>query len=188
MNRLTIWQLNINKSPLCQHTLLSNNILVKHDVSIVTLQEPSINAFNNTIASKDWIMVYPSTHSANPDKSHTLTLIRSVIKTDTWEQIDFPSGNVTIVSLKGDWGKLTVFNIYNEGNSNNTISQLKHFHRMRPDVVESSASGVAHNSWLGDFNRHHPHWDDCNDTHLFTTEALDAANFLIDAVSALGLV
>lgn len=187
MERLVIWQQNVNKLPLCQHTLLSNNILVKHDVSIVTLQEPSINAFNNTIASKDWITVYPSTHCANPGKTRTLTLIRSAIKTDTWKQLNFPSGDVTIISLKGDWGKLTVFNIYVEGNSNNTISQLKQYHRSRPDAVERSVTGVAHNIWVGDFNHHHPHWDDRNDERLFTSEALDVANYLIDAISALGL-
>jgi len=187
MERLVIWQQNVNKLPLCQHTLLSNNILVKHDVSIVTLQEPSINTFNNTIAPKDWITVYPSTHCANPGKTRTLTLIRSAIKTDTWEQLDFPSGDVTIISLKGDWGKLTVFNIYVEGNSNNTISQLKQYHRSRPDAVERSVTGVAHNIWVGDFNHHHPHWDDRNDERLFTSEALDVANYLIDAISALGL-
>jgi len=53
--------------------------------------------------------------------------------------------------------------------------------------VEHSVTGVAHNLWVGDFNHHHPHWDDRNDARLFTTEALEAANFLIDAVSALGL-
>jgi len=53
--------------------------------------------------------------------------------------------------------------------------------------VECSITSVAHNIWVGDFNRHHPHWDDRNDERLFTSEALDAANYLIDTVSVLGL-
>jgi hypothetical protein len=184
---LVIWQQNINKSPACQHTLLSNNILVKHDISIVALQEPVINGFNNSIASKDWITVYPTTHCAHLGKTRALTLIRSSINTDTWENIDFPSGDVVITVLKGNWGKLILFNIYNDGNNNNTINQLKMFHRSRPDVVEQSEVGTPHILWLGDFNRHHPHWDNLNDMRLFTTEAMNAAEVLIEAVASLGL-
>ena len=187
MDSIVIWQQNVNKSPICQHTLLSNDILVKHDISVVALQEPAINSFNFSITSKDWITVYPSTHCSNPGKTRTLTLIRSAIKTDSWEQINFPSGDVTVVTLKGDWGKLTLFNIYVDVNSNDTISQLKQFHRTRPDVLVHPTPGTAHTLWVGDFNRHHEYWDDHNDTWLFTTMARKAAEFLIDAVASLGL-
>ncbi len=185
--KVVIWQQNINKSPTCQHTLISNNILVNRNISIIALQEPAINAFNYSIASKDWISVYPSTHNTHPDKTRTLTLIHSAIPTDSWEQIDFPSGDVTLVILKGDWGKLVIFNIYNDGRSNETIRKLIHFHSTCPDVMEHTAAGEPHILWLGDFNRHHPHWDDPNDTRLFTKEALKAAEYLIEAVATLGL-
>ena len=184
---LTIWQHNVNRSPTCQHTLLSNRISVKHNINIIALQEPSINGFNNSIASRDWISVYPTTHCAHPGKTRTLTLIRSSLSTDSWEQIDFPSGDVTIISLKGPWGKLVIFNIYNDCKHNDTINQLKRFHDTRPDVVEHSEVGEAHILWVGDFNRHHPHWDDPNDNRLFTSEALKAADALIEAVASLGL-
>ena len=160
---------------------------MKQDIDIVALQEPPINAFNNSIASKDWITIYPTTHSAHPDKTRTLTLIRSTVSTDAWEQLDFPSGDVTIILLKGDWGKLALFNIYNDGKSNNTIEQLKRFHRTNANITEHSEHDPAHIIWAGDFNRHHPHWDNPNDTRLFTTEALDAAEVLIEAVASLGL-
>jgi exonuclease III len=101
--------------------------------------------------------------------------------------VDFPSGDVTVVTIKGDWGKLTIFNIYIEGNSNNTISLLKQFHRSCLDVMGNLDELSAHTLWAGDFNRHHEFWDDHNDTHLFTTEANAAAEFLIEAVAALGL-
>ena len=182
-----IWQQNVNKSPTCQHTLLSNNVLANYNISIVALQEPAINAFNNSIASKDWITLYPTTHSAHPGKTCTLTLIRSTLCTDAWEQINFPSGDVIIVTIKGDWGKLTIFNIYNDGNSNDTIKQLKQFHRSHANALEHAEVGAAHILWVGDFNRHHPHWDDPNDTRLFTPEALNAAEVLIEAVATLGL-
>ena len=184
---ITIWQQNVNKSPACQHILLSNNTLVKHKVRIITLQEPAINPFNYSITSKDWITVYPSTHHAHPDKTRTLTLINTALSTDAWEQIDFPSGDVTIIVLKGTWGKLVIFNIYNDCMNNETIHQLKRFHRLHPEIVELAETGTVHVLWVGDFNRHHPHWDNPSDTRLFTTEAMKAATILIEAVASLGL-
>ena len=37
--------------------------------------------------------------------------------------------------------------------------------------------------WCGDFNRHHPLWDEERNTHLFTTAALTAAHKLIEIVA-----
>ena len=121
-DKLLIWQQNINKLPNCQHLLLSSRILTKHGINIIALQEPVINGFNLSIASKDWILVYPSMHCVHPGKTHTLTLISTAISTDNWEQLDFPSGDVTAITIKGEWGKITMFNIYNDGNNNKTIN------------------------------------------------------------------
>ena len=47
--------------------------------------------------------------------------------------------------------------------------------------------GTAHVLWLGDFNRHHPYWDDPHDDRLFTNEATEAAEKLIEAIANAGL-
>ena len=41
--------------------------------------------------------------------------------------------------------------------------------------------------WLSDFNRHHPYWDNPEDTRLFTNEATEAAEKLIEAIADAGL-
>jgi hypothetical protein len=41
--------------------------------------------------------------------------------------------------------------------------------------------------WLGDFNRHHPHWDNITDNRLFTHAAIKKAEKLIAAVADAGL-
>ena len=140
-DKLLIWQQNVNKSPTCQHTLLSNSILTKHEINIIVIQEPVMNGFSQSITSKDWILVYPSMHCAHPGKSCTLMLMSTMISTDSWEQLDFPSGDVTAIVIKGEWGKITIFNIYNDGNNNETINLLKLFHRTRPDVTGRLARG-----------------------------------------------
>ena len=37
--------------------------------------------------------------------------------------------------------------------------------------------------WAGDFNRHHPLWDDDNDIHLFTPQATHQAENLIELIT-----
>jgi endonuclease/exonuclease/phosphatase family metal-dependent hydrolase len=41
--------------------------------------------------------------------------------------------------------------------------------------------------WLGDFNRHHPHWDDITDNRLFMCAVIKKAKKLIVAVADAGL-
>ena len=101
---LAIWQQNLNKSPNCQHDLLSSRRLARHNIDIVALQEPSVNFLNKTIATQDWTPLYPSTHEKQPEKTRSITLIRSDLLTESWEQLDFPSGDVTATCVKEDWG------------------------------------------------------------------------------------
>ena len=41
--------------------------------------------------------------------------------------------------------------------------------------------------WLGDFNRHHPLWDEERNVHLFTTANLDAAQPLLNLLATYGM-
>jgi hypothetical protein len=91
------------------------------------------------------------------------------------------------LQLKGAWGKLTILNIYNDGKDNATIQLLSKFHNENATLLESTGELDAHVIWLGDFNQHHPHWDDPADTRLFTPSALEAAESLIEAVADAGL-
>jgi endonuclease/exonuclease/phosphatase family metal-dependent hydrolase len=104
--------------------------------------------------------------------------------------VEFPSGDVTAVQLNGDKGKILLFNVYNDCDVNDTIQKLEAFNQAT-NCQTSSADANINNSettiWLGDFNRHHPHWDDPNDTRLFTRSVLDNAEILISTVAGAGL-
>jgi ribonuclease HI/exonuclease III len=186
-DKIKIWQQNINKSPACQHDLISSGKLSELGIDIIALQEPAVNMFNQTIATRNWITVYPTTHNSDPGKTRSITLIRAELSTDSWNQIDFPSGDVTVVQLIGTWGKLNIFNIYNEGKSNTTTKLLTKFHKDNQATLTGASANNAHTLWLGDFNRHHPYWDDPRDTRLFTNEAIKEAEVLIEAVAEVGL-
>jgi hypothetical protein len=154
---------------------------------VVAIQEPPINTFANTIASRDWIPIYPTTHSNDPTKTCSLLLIRSTILTEKWQQVDFPSGDITVIQISGAWGTLTIYNIYNNCDNNDTIQLLEEFNRRHEADPSSNPDNTKITMRLGDFNRHHPHWDDPSDTRLFTRQAVSNAEVLISAVAEAGL-
>ena len=186
---LKIWQHNINKSRTCQHDLISSRKLTRWEIDIAALQEPSISGFGQTVASKDWKTIYPTTHANNPEQTRSVMLIRDNLLTDGWEQIEFPSGDVTALRIKGSWGRLTLFNIYNDCKHNDTIEQLAKFHRRHCKELLGSAETQHkhHLVWVRDFNRHHPCWDTVDNSSLFTKEALENSEILIQAVAEVGL-
>ena len=184
---IAVWQQNVNKSRICQHNLISNNELVSKGISIIALQEPAIDANGYTLASRDWTPIYPTPHRESDSSTRAVTLINASMKTDSWKQLDFPSCDVTIIQLKGDWGKLTVVNVYNDCHSDETIRLLTNYHSRNQAELTQTSSGAAHILWVGDFNRHHPYWDDPGDTRLFTPNATEAAEKLIEAVADIGL-
>ena len=190
INKITIWQQNVNKSPSCQHDLLGNNQLNKMGINIIALQEPAVNFVDRTIASKDWFPIYPSTYSLTPGKTRSLLLINTSISLDSWEQIDVPSGDITAARIRGPENNLLIFNVYNDGDSNVSLNALTAANRATASPPSRSRMPHAertHTIWLGDFNRHHPIWDNPNDMHLFTDEAMMAAQKLIEAIADTGL-
>jgi hypothetical protein len=48
-------------------------------------------------------------------------LVRASLNPDTWKQINFPSSDIVVIQIHGEWGKLTLFNIYNDCNNDETI-------------------------------------------------------------------
>ena len=191
MNRdfsnLKIWQQNVNKSRICQHDLISSARLTEKHIDIIALQEPAISDLAVTIATRDWRVIYPSTHAKDSSKTRSVILIRADIFTNSWSQVDFDSGDVTVVKLTGTWGSLLLLNIYNDCVHDLTVEQVKNFQRRVDDNELVQQNEDAHTIWLGDFNRHHPYWDSTSDTRLFTKDAISKAEKLISAVADAGL-
>ena len=100
--KLVIWQQNVNKSPTCQHDIVSSKFLINIEANIVALQELTINHFGKTIATKDWTPIYPTTHSMHPENTRSVILVRAILTSDSWQQLDCPSGDITIIQLMGN--------------------------------------------------------------------------------------
>ena len=110
-SKITIWQQNVNKSQTGQHDIISSGKLAYVGIDIVALQEPAINFLGKTIATRDWVPLYPSTHKKALGETRSIMLINAAIPTESWEQVDFPSGDVTVLRVLGNGGKMTIFNI-----------------------------------------------------------------------------
>jgi hypothetical protein len=113
----------------------------------------------------------------------SLFLLRNNILTDQWKQIDFPSSDVTVIQLSGKRGSTYIFNIYNDCDKNDTIHQIEAFNFSSKPLLTDASKDTDTTIWLGDFNRHHPHWDNPNDVRLFTKQATDDAEVLINAIA-----
>jgi ribonuclease HI/exonuclease III len=175
---LRIWQQNLNRSLEGQLDLLQS--LKDNDYDIVALQEPHIDFLGRTRANPHWTVVYPRQHLVDPSKTRAIILVNRKISTNNWDEIPLGSTDVTGVCIHGVFGAIYLLNIYNDCENNRSLGVVKDFMRGRGARVR-----VGDNEryiWLGDFNRHHPIWDEERNAHLFTRRALEAAQPLLDLI------
>ena len=179
MQKLRIWQQNLNHSLEGQLDLLHSLKDNKYD--IVAIQEPHIDFLGRTRANLHWTIIYPTKHWDHPGKTRAIILINRNISTNNWDEIPLASPDVTGVRLHGEFGAICLLNIYNDCNNNKSIDVVKGF--MRSRRLREGRDGVnEQHIWMGDFNRHHPIWDEEWNAHLFTRTALEAAQPLLDLI------
>jgi hypothetical protein len=86
------------------------------------------------------------------------------------------SPDVVAFKISNGAQNITIYNVYNDCEHSNTIHMLvDHF-----ALNQNPHRNVL---LLGDFNRHHPMWDEERNGHLFTNANLDAAEELIELVA-----
>ena len=72
-------------------------------------------------------------------KTRAVTLISTSLDTNAWKQLPFPSLDIVVMQLTGDFGSCTLFNIYNDCIHNNTMKELgkyleSHVRQIRPSA------------------------------------------------------
>jgi hypothetical protein len=146
------------------------------------MQEPHVNFLGEVSASSKWRVVYPTSHLTLLDKIRSTILVNAEISTNFWHQVDIPDTNdLVAIQLEGPFGTATIVNIYNDQNHSTTLTRsdealtdIKNRVNALPPLREHYVI------WAGDFNRHHPRWDEERNRHLFTAKALEDAQYLID--------
>ena len=149
---------------------------------IILIQEPMINALGKVSASPKWRVVYPSSHLSLQEGIRAVMLVNANLSTNAWHQIDIDDSNdIVAIQIEGLFGTASIINIYNDQKHSRTL--------IRADIaitdIQSKIDALPqpHNHylvWAGDFNRHHPRWDEERNRQLFTARALDEAQLLID--------
>jgi len=85
------------------------------------------------------------------------------------------------MEITGNFGTLQIINVYNDGDNNNMLTHISAF--MRDRDRQRHTPGPVHTMWMGDFNRHHPLWDEARNAHLFTHENLDLTQPLLNLLA-----
>ena len=175
-------QINLNKSKNGQLELIN---AIKGNWDILAIQEPYINSVGNTRASQHWASYYPSTKlQPDHDPIRTVILINSKIQSEHIEQLHIASSDITAIKISAPNHSLTIFNIYNDCNHSRTITVLHDYiTRNRPSLTPTETD---HFVICGDFNRHHPMWEEQRNAHLNSRQEL--INPLLDMIVDLGLI
>ncbi|KAI9569830.1 hypothetical protein HD554DRAFT_2019714, partial [Boletus coccyginus] len=110
---ICIWQQNLNKSNTTQQRFLSN--LNPNIYDVATIQEPTINYVNLTVTNPRWNTIYPTVHETK-DATHmrSVILVNKNLSKDSWRTIPIKSLDITAIELTGDWGKVHIYNVYND--------------------------------------------------------------------------
>ena len=179
LTQIRIWQQNLNNSHIALHSLLNNNIA--DDWDIIALQEPPVDKLGNTKANFRWRVVYPTHKPAKGEKSRAVFFVSTRVSTNCWEQVEFPSADVVVLRVKTTDRLCTIVNVYNDCTHDCTLEELGRFlavniARLRPEEQD-------HMMWLGDFNRHHPFWDEERNDHLFMTATLASSQKILDLLA-----
>ena len=85
-------------------------------------------------ANFQWFTVYPSTHTSTPASTRSILLINTNLLTNDWKQIPIPHPDITAIELSGTYGKIHLFNIYNDCKNNNTLNHLSTYMSTNPTM------------------------------------------------------
>jgi len=88
--------------------------------------------------------------------------------------------DITAICIKSGNHQISIFNVYNDCNNDKSLVALNSY--LRKHALQLTGSDNNHIIWVGDFNRHHPLWDNETQTRLFTPRAINDANYLIEYI------
>ena len=166
---------------MAQEDLINSDVYKNYD--LVLLQEPFIDSYGNTKATKDWWVTYPSHHLTTDHPVCSVILVNANLDTNSWVQHSIPwSNDLTAIQFKGNTGTIDIYNIYNNCHHNETMEALDlHLQHWPASSVDSQNRYML---WCSDFNRHHLLWDEERNHHLFMAAARRAAVRLLKKVLA----
>lgn len=157
IERLRIRQQNVNKSLHATLDMLSRCAPDKYD--IIAIQEPYIDFLGNMRAGPHWYSIYPKSHYMNAGKhTRSMILVSKRIATEAWEKSEIDSPDVTGLKIQTQTGVVQIFNVYCDCNHSDSITAIDRQLENQQWVINHQTCNIGM-IWIGDFNWHHPIWD-----------------------------
>ena len=178
--KLRILQCNLNKSEKAHLDIINEKVSRNYD--IILIQEPYTTSFNAIRTPANFRPVSPRNRNQADVQVRSVIWVNKQLETKNWKIVEIQDTNdITAIQLSGEYGKVTIFNIYNDCTHSRNETILQNYLTTHRNTVINGAD--THMIWAGDFNRHHPLWDDDKDTHLFTNQALRNAEGIINLLA-----
>ena len=174
--KIRLFQINLNKSDRAHLDIVNEEVSDNFDIMLI--QEPAATTFNAIRTPTNFRPVFPANRIGNEDKVRSVIWVNKKLDTKNWIELAIPDTNdITAIQLKGPYGTLSIFNIYNDCTHSENEEILQGY--IQNNSNRLLATENHHMIWAGDFNRHHPLWDRDEDTHLFTNQANERAEELV---------
>src|SRR5271168_1673710 len=182
---IRLLQINLNKSEKAHLDIINDRSC--QDYNVILIQEPYTTTFNAIRTPTNFRPVFPAHRIASQDQIRSVIWVSRKMDTNNWVALDIPETNdITGIQLKGLYGSLSIFNIYNDCTHSRNEAKLRNYIHDNSHLI--LATDNHHMLWAGDFNRHHPLWDRDEDVHLFTQQANRFAGGLIELIATYDMV
>jgi exonuclease III len=183
-NSIRILQINLNKSEKAHLDIINERVSVNYD--IILIQEPYTTTFNAVRTPTNFRPIFPIHRLLSQEKIRSVIWVNKKINTNNWKSLNIHGTNdITAIQLKGPYGTLSIFNIYNDCTHSRNETALRRYIQDHANTLLASEN--HHMLLAGDFNRHHPLWDRDEDDHLFTQQATRLAEGVIDLIATYDL-
>ncbi|KAJ6584409.1 hypothetical protein B0H19DRAFT_926574, partial [Mycena capillaripes] len=117
--QLRIWGQNLNKSLCAQLDFINHLKTNVYDIALI--QEPYFDNRGVSHATRGFVSVYPTMHTANQRATCAMILINAKIPSSSWNLIPIPSPDITAIEIFGAFGTIRIINVYNDCKHNTAI-------------------------------------------------------------------
>ena len=97
---------------------------------------------------------------------------------EAYTALAIPSNDTTTIHLRGNFRWCTIVNIYNDCTNNDMVHSLSNYLNTHAHIITPETTN--HMFWCGDFNHHHPLWEEEYNKHLFSSPNM--INLFIDLI------
>ncbi len=118
--------------------------------------------------------------SRTPHLTRAVTLVNRSISTNAWSSIALDTQDAVAMSLQAP--AETIVNIYSDGDSTASWVTIDAMMRMYTAKRRDEWGLPYRFICAGDWNAHHPIWDEPRNSHLFTDRALERAGHLLQLI------